>query len=175
MSRDTNPASDAGTPQPLVDEVTAVLEETFGVFRQARTSDDTMARSDQVALHASYGENPHLSRHVATSNGGTRYFLVPARGTVCLLAESGSGGCPAPGTGLEGDFTTMHAAPDLADGHVRVLGILPDGVAQIEVVSADGTVTSFPVQNNAVVADVPADPLEAVWRDSKGTQRRSML
>jgi hypothetical protein len=134
-----------------------------------------MARSDQVELHASYGENPHLSRHVATSKGGTRYFLVPARGTVCLLAENGSGGCPAPGTGLEGDFTTMHVAPDLADGHARVLGILPDGVAQIEVISADGTVTSFPVQNNAVVADVPADPLEAVWRDSKGTEKRSML
>ncbi|MBA2513600.1 MAG: hypothetical protein H0V26_04610 [Solirubrobacterales bacterium] len=83
-----------------------------------------------------YGTNPDLSRRVARSADGA-VFLVPGDGGICMVTTRsetvGGRACVTTGTALRDGLTFTQAATRA--GGRRVEGVVPDGVARVELSS----------------------------------------
>jgi hypothetical protein len=156
---------DAGPPIAAAD--TAQLA-ALGVLR--RTADAGDAPPDGVRALVTdgpapaLGANPALARHALTTALGEGLYVVPARGWVCLASTDGAGTCTPTDRIAEGYAVGLRPIPS---GY-RLGGLVPDGVARVEVRGADGTRAAAEVTGNAWSADVGFAPSSVAWTGDAG-------
>ena len=114
-----------------------------------------------------WGANPDLSRRTAPG-----VWIVPADGYVCVAnstpGETALGfGCAT----LEDVDRGLLAPSDVdKDGNGIVTGVLPDGVATVDVVDLDGSARTVNVERNTYQAAIDADVKEVRFNGPDGTQ-----
>lgn len=164
------------TPSPgadaVVSHVDVEIARNFGVFRRSRKPGDVLTRID-AGTRTSDGENLALSRRAARTASGDTYYLVPGRNALCILGDNGSGGCSPLDRAKRGDLLVVLCAPSLADTHLRIIGLFPDGVEHVIFERADGMRDQVRVENNALAVDLPRAiatelPLVARWSGPNG-------
>ena len=101
------------------------------------------------------GINPGLARRVLTSQGSV--WVIPGNGFICVW--NGGGGC--------GSLTGSIAGKNLSwtsTGNGRgtlIDGLVPDGVARVAILLANGTVDEVAVHDNVYAASTPS-PMKTV-------------
>jgi hypothetical protein len=92
---------------------------------------------------------------------------VPARGWVCLESSAGSGTCAPTDRIADGYAVALQAIPS----GFRLGGLVPDGVARVEVRGSDGSTQDADVSGNAWRADVAFVPAAVAWTGADGAER----
>jgi hypothetical protein len=155
---------------PLITAADTAQLATLGVLRRAAEAADTPP--DAVRAHVGngaapdLGANPALARHALTTALGEQLYVVPARGWVCLESTAGAGTCTPTDRIAEGYAVGLERIPS---GY-RLGGLVPDGVARVEVRGADGARAAAEVASNAWSADVAFVPSSVAWTGGAGEE-----
>jgi hypothetical protein len=159
VGRPTDVEQTVAPPKPRV-----TLGERFEVFRRAQTPADRLPAGGDTL--GGLKTRPERTRRVARQ-GAYEAFLVPTRdGQVCLAdymhgrsegAVCASAGALADETNPLGQF-----GPDW------VVYALPDGVHDVRVVLADGTLVHPRMQSNAFALRVVQAPYSVSWVGASG-------
>lgn len=140
----------------------------LGVLRrQAEPSDAAPDAVRQLIARGSgpgLGANPELARRALTTALGTSLYVVPARGWVCLASSGGQGACTPTDRIADGYAVSVGAIPS----GFRLSGLVPDGVARVEVRGAGGLSAAAAPSGNAWQADVAFAPLSVAWSGPEG-------
>jgi hypothetical protein len=153
---------------PMIDAADTAQLSLLGVLRRAAQPDD--AAPDAVRAHVGDGAAPDLganvalARHALTTALGEGLYVVPARGWVCLESTTGGGTCTPTDRIADGYAVGLEAIPS----GFRIGGLVPDGVARVEVLGAGGTTAEADVTGNAWRADVPFAPSSVAWAGDAG-------
>jgi hypothetical protein len=165
----------AGQVAPLSSGPDAADSSTFSVFRQAATA--AIPEKETGGLVGSsftgvYGANLALAREASGLPAGTAW-VVPADGSICLIAASRTYASGAPAAGALGGATCADDA-DAAAGNLQfvsgsradpgvqyVVGVVPDGVSDVYVTSSGGSVDDVTVHDN-VYEDTVAGTVSTV-------------
>lgn len=145
------------------------LASAFGVFRRGQRTTDRppQARADLVPD----GGNVALARR-ASAPSGNPIYLVPGAGSVCVADKDLAGSCVGIDQAKAGYAVTWApCAPGTLSGQIRIVGLVPDGVAEATLVLSDGRRMSVPVVENAYEFVTPgrtAAPVEVHWRAGDG-------
>lgn len=158
-------------PEPPVSGVDQRLVAAYQAFRRNRTPSDAAPFAGRQLRG---GAAAALARRGASASGHA-YYLVPAKQSLCILSENGSGGCTDVDRALQGDLIVSVCDRDLPPGSVRLAGMFPDQTTAITLTLADGTQQTLPVSDNTVVADLPVTPaarvpVKATWSTADGPQ-----
>jgi hypothetical protein len=157
---------------PLLESVPPALAAAVPAFKRPQLPSDRIPGGDPVAAldrlnDRQSGENPRLSRRVATGPRGSAY-VWPMTGGVCY-ASPGPSGCVTMSLltrhGAVLGTTRREGAPTMG-----VFGIAVEGIDRIVFTRADGTRKSVRVADGAVFKDVPADVVEASWTKPSGSR-----
>jgi hypothetical protein len=153
------PKPDLETPRPPVRSVDATLASRLAVFRRARGRADELPAGSLRGPVRNLGVNEGLARRVAreASDG---VFVVPTQDGACITAVRGGVACAGDVDIVAGNLiTSQMCVPGLANGRLRVLGVLPDGVSEATVTRRDGTTNALELDDNAYVVENPnAEP-----------------
>jgi hypothetical protein len=137
------------------------VEEAFGVFRRAERPGDRLRRNRVPGGGPHHRMvRPERTRFVARV-GGMRYFLAETKGDLCLIAESGGGGCGPKTTYLDG-HKPQGTFTD-AQGESIVVFVFPDGVREAELTLDDGQTLRIRVRNNAFARKVRSRVAAMRW------------
>lgn len=152
-----------------ISQVQAEQKEKFGIFRRPQRASDQIATSVPQLVYGrsgvsttKYGTNVALAR---TVSGGpdfplkSRIQLIPGRDFICVRIPYGPG--PAAGAGCDRtaaveagySLTLLSEGSSQADGETLIVGLVPDGIKEVTVVSADGQ-QSVPVNDNVYTTSV---------------------
>jgi hypothetical protein len=149
-----------------VTSIPMAIKTSFGVFRRARTSADSMPAHGAGTLQGHDGTETSFSRAVASSPQGAQYYLTPGQSDVCLTTGSGSGGCFEASDAAAGAFTVSLCERDQGTDELRIAGVVGDSVDGVAIKLANGALVPATLGENAFVVDVartdPAALPEAV-------------
>jgi hypothetical protein len=164
------PASDAHLitrPQPAA--VQPGLARRFGVLRRERRASDAMPRSARVLANDpdtpnTTGSNGGLGRDSGAGPKGTRIFVVPGDGAVCVVADApepggssdiATGGCADLSAAEAGTFVHgSYGGPFSAADEVLAYGLVPDGVSAVAIENGAGEKRSVDVTGNVYAARI---------------------
>ena len=157
-----------------VQQVDALISENLAIFREeadASGAEAIAAGTREAFAHIGKyaGANVELARTAQTPDGPVH--IVPGDGQVCFIGPGGMAcGTSAYLSEHPQSYATFSGSIENPRGTVRVSGIAPDGVTQIDAVSADGATTTIPVRDNAYSGLVPAGADRLEFRTtSRGT------
>lgn len=158
-------------PANVTSEVSSTLRAHYALLRRAATAEDALPRNAVGA--AEYGQNAALARRV----GDSGYYAVPgADDSLCLLTSVGGGICGRSPT--EPTILTSGVCKDGRADLFQVVGLFPDGVAQVSVAAEDGSVDRMIDVNangaNATFARTDSR-LTIAWKDADGGERSLRL
>jgi len=150
---------------PTLTEIRAVPHAqaaSFGILRRPLRSTDPFR-----GLHPGsgpFGANPALARTVSEPRGGLSAGLVsvvPANGWVCLRVPFAAGGaqwwCQTLALARTAKLVmALRPAGPLRDGAQLLIGLVPDGVGAVTVVTRTGLRRTIPVRSNVYDAQVDA-------------------
>ena len=178
----TTVASSPTVETAAPDEIAASLRADFGgVFgRPAAQSDELPAALVGRLSAASVKMNPGLARQIIALDSGLSLYLIPAaRDRVCLVDQTGSGGCSRISeVRTYGIVMTDECSAAADKGNLLVYGVVPDAVHSVQLVTADGESTQVAVGGNAWHAEAPrrgdGSPREVRWTDGGDVQRVAM-
>jgi hypothetical protein len=155
--------------------VTPALARSLAVLDRGVTASDAlpaMWKRQIESNDAAPGALLDQARRVAAGRKDSSTWVIPAGSKVCLAqAENGAfsvncsdlaeirDGALATGTG-----SALGTAPD----QVRVLGLLPDGVRDVAVLTADGNRQPVAVTENVYDALAPKQGAQLTWSDASG-------
>jgi hypothetical protein len=139
---------------------------TLGVLRREASGDaipDEVRRLIAQGSGPGLGANPDLARPALTTALGESFYVVPARGWVCLTSTASVGSCTPTDRIAEGYAVALRVIPS---GY-RLSGLVPDGVDRVQVRGADAT-AEVATSNNAWEADVAFAPTSVAWTGPAG-------
>lgn len=161
------------TPAPVKPPVSSVptsVSAAFAVFRRpARTEDEGVGiaaaptpEAEGLAGSLSHaGANTHLARHIGPSE--SELFATVGQESVCLYSAGGDT-CAESSVALEGRLLTYEVCgSDLPANHIRVSGLVLDGVSSITLKGSDGSQQTVPVVENGYSALATGHVTEAEW------------
>ncbi|WP_445150381.1 hypothetical protein [Baekduia sp. Peel2402] len=160
------PADHAATPIGAVDRDQLAL---LGVLR--RDARDTDAVPDRTREHVAQalgpdvGANADLARRALHTALGEDIYVVPGRGWVCLASSVGAAQCAPTGRIVSGNAVGLQRIPS----GVRIGGLVPDGVARVEVRGPNGETAFATAEGNAWRVDVAFDPSTVAWTREDGS------
>jgi hypothetical protein len=160
-------------PPEQVTAADADQRQAFGVLVRPETEGDRLApRAAEItdsALRRDFGVNAALARRAVRSADGDAY-LVPGRSALCIVDSSGSAACNSTEAAELGQLALLAT---LGNGSRRVIGAVPNGVSEVEVLGpkASAVVT---VRDNAYAATVDFAVAGARYSDG-GEERRVLL
>jgi len=130
----------------------------FAALHRAREADVSLPTV--APAYAQVGANLDLATPVATAAG--TIWLIPANGMMCAVARATNpyfdgGECVSDAAAAEG-HALMYATAGNAPGETFVAGIVGNGIANVTVEYADGSVGSIPVQDNVYAAVLTSQP-----------------
>lgn len=162
IARPQFPAA-AADPLATLNRVTT----RFAVLDGPRQTSDALPYGALVTVRGGliqrYGAEPELARRVDV--GGVPLYLVPGRDHLCLLTESGTGGCNPAADAIEGRLFTFEQGDPVPEGKTRVFGALPDGVRSVRLDLVDGQVVEAPVDRNVWMVVTDSEPAHVSWVD----------
>ena len=144
-------------------------KDALGVFRRAQRAGDVMPGARAAIAAAGDrqpGEDPTLGRRQDVAGGQTAY-LWPKTNGICY-ASPGPSGC-FPLRVLEERGVVLGTAGHSGAPETRVYGIVVDGIHEVAFDLDGGRRVSVPVEDNGLLADFAARPLQASWRNPDGT------
>jgi hypothetical protein len=160
-------------PPEQVTAPDAEQRQAFTVLGRAAMEDDRLPPSATAivasALRRDFGVNGVLARRAALSED-TDAYLVPGRSAVCIVDSHGTAGCNSTEAAELGQLATVAILPN---GTRRVVGAVPDGVREVEVLGRE-TSTVVAVQDNAYVATLDSAVTGARYSDG-GQERQIFL
>jgi hypothetical protein len=142
---------------------------SFGVLRRrARSGDRAPAgvrRSPFAGRFAGRGATRRARGGTRTASArAAAVFVTPTADGVCAQEASGAGSCAPLADARAGRLVVAaDSLPGTAPGTVRVIGLAPDGVAEVTLTLADGTALTERVVGNTYVFDVGAAPASIGW------------
>jgi hypothetical protein len=140
----------------------------LGVLRRGAEPSDALSGSARTHVAAGatpdLGANASLARRALTTSLGEELYVVPARGWVCLTSSTATGVCSPTDRIAEGYAVGLEQIPS----GFRLSGLVPDGVASVEVRGAGGATATSEVSDNAWRADVGFLPTAVAWTGSAG-------
>jgi hypothetical protein len=149
--------------KPIVQSVSPETRAAFGVLRGP--GEASTQSPDPATLQA--GANPGLGRVLVTSPSGTKFFLIPGNGQVCLGTADATLTCNSPNEAIGGGLIAVGiCGKGIPKGQIQIAAILPDGVANVTLVDDGGGTKTLPVHNNMWVLEQSASrplPVEARW------------
>jgi hypothetical protein len=140
----------------------------LGILRRPQQPGDALpeeADRTQDPVARSTGENPALARKVSFGALGDAW-VIPADGGVCL--QSQGGGCDTDVDGHPPYIQTLGGGID-HPGVYHITGLVPDGVATVELRFTDGTVDTLTVQQNVYMANVTSGLTSTTFTLADGT------
>jgi hypothetical protein len=155
-----DPNEHAAVPIGAVDQAQLAL---LGVLRRGGRPDDAVPdrTRDQVAaaLGPDVGANAGLARHALRTALGEDLYVVPGRGWVCLTSTTAPASCVPTERVAEGYGVALQRIPS----GFRLGGLVPDGVAGVEVRGTAGETATATAEGNAWRADVAFEPAAVAW------------
>jgi hypothetical protein len=155
-----DPSTHAATPIAAPDQEQLAL---LGVLRREGRPEDAVPDRTREhvdrSLGPDVGANAGLARHALRTGLGEDLYVVPARGWVCLTSSTGPANCVPTARIAEGYGAAVQRIPS----GFRLGGLVPDGVARVEVRGADGASATVESEGNAWRADVPFEPSAVAW------------
>jgi hypothetical protein len=138
----------AAAPEP--DQLAA-----FAILRRPRTASDEVPRTVTTYLSGASGANRGLAHHVA-GPAGTSAWVVPGRGSMCILAswargEQSGARCSENATAVSGRLDLTLTSVSTA-GAQLLAGLVPDGVSQVVVHLRSGAEQQAPVSENVYIS-----------------------
>jgi len=148
--------------EPPVSAVPASISQRFSLFR------GPVDKAPDAAFLVE-GAAPTLARHMPVSFRGAAW-AAPSRDGVCVALQRDTGiitGCSNEAATTSG----LTAVTSTADGETAIVGLVPDGVARVTLVSGDGSERVLPVASNTYSAMVPGttDHVSFVTDDGRAT------
>jgi hypothetical protein len=148
---------------PLVATPDGAQLAALGILGRAAQPDDALPEAARAHLARGatpdLGANPALARHALTTSLGEGLYVVPGRGWVCLASSTGAATC-TPTDRIAAGYAVM--LQEIPSGW-RLSGLLPDGVARVEVRGAAGETATATASGNAWRADVAFAPARVAW------------
>lgn len=155
-----NAALDSGSSAPSkAQSVNPLVASHFALFRSEAGADGAAPaqRSQDDSLAREAGMNPQLARASQSVEGDT-VIAAPTRDGACLGTERfGLMTCGSAQEAVDGTIVAaIVCSPHLDKGQVAVFALVPDGVAAVRGLDAQGdTMASYPVVNNTVGKVLP--------------------
>lgn len=147
------------------DQVPAAAESAFGVLRSARQTvpdavSDAMAKSPQY--DRAFAPNTELARALPYENPstGTVPWLIPGDGGLCLYVPDTEGAGISCATLSEAKAGELHVVLSPMGKASFAVGVVPDGVARVRALVADGSARDIEVRRNTYV--VTTDDIDVV-------------
>ena len=108
----------------------------FAILRREQTEADQIPPQSPVALSGASGANLALARR-AQGFGEQRAWIVPGRGTLCLIAQwparhAGGANCVPDASAAAGQLVVVSGTQG-APGFEFIAGLVPDGVSVVSV------------------------------------------
>ena len=138
------------SPRTKAESADPRLAKSVRAFRRERRADDALTPDGERLLEAAseLGTNVKLARKAKKAGDGRTYFLVPGNDSVALVNEQGLGAIDDIDHALSGQSLGVE---DCAGDQIRLIGMLPDEVADARVVLSDGSVRQLDVEGNVYV------------------------
>jgi hypothetical protein len=129
----------------------------FAILRRAPGEADQIPPQSPVALSGSSGANLGLARR-AQGFGAQRAWVVPGRGTLCLIAQwparhGGGANCVPDASAAAGELVVVSGTTG-ARGFEFVAGLVPDGVSVVSVHLRGRGVTTAAVHEGVYMAAI---------------------
>jgi hypothetical protein len=129
----------------------------FAILRRGQTEADRIPPQSPVALSGASGANLGLARR-AQGFGEQRAWIVPGRGTLCLIAQwparrAGGANC-VPNTAAAAGQLVVVSGTQSAPGFEFVAGLVPDGVNVVSIHLRGRGVTSAAVHEGVYMAAI---------------------
>lgn len=143
--------------RPQAQRISRDLAAAFAVLRSPRETADVLPQTGRAALLSEEpnqtGENGILSRFAAEATEGTRLYVVPGAGTLCVLVvadKSSGGGCGQTRDTVSGRWWHLSGgtALGIAAGKLLLYGLAPDNIAQVSVTTGTAPSKSITPQRN---------------------------
>jgi hypothetical protein len=168
---DGPPAPDPALPERNDAATVTVVDRdqlaTLGVLRRDAEPGDAIPDGARQHTEAGsgpgLGANPDLARRALRTPLGEALYVVPARGWVCLTSTAEVGSCTPTDRIADGYAVSLRPIPS---GY-RLSGLVPDGVARVEVRGAVLRLSTG-VGENAWLLDVPFVPTSVAWTGAAG-------
>ena len=146
----------------------------FAILRRAPTAADQIPLPTPIALSGASGANLGQARRAAGS-GGAQAWVVPGRGSVCLIAawpaqHAGGAGCVPDATATAGELV-LESASRLAPGREFIAGLVPDRVSSVTVTLAGGGQRTAPVRENVYLLAIAGSAEAVTFEGPHGTVR----
>jgi hypothetical protein len=161
------------TPAPVEPPASSVptsVTAAFAVFRRPATTEDegvgiagaSTPQAEGLAGSLSHsGANTHLARHIGPSS--SELFATVGQDSVCLYSAGGDT-CAESSVALEGRLLTYEVCDaGLPANHIRVSGLVLDGVTSVTLKDASGSDQTVPVTKNGFSALATGHVTEAQW------------
>jgi hypothetical protein len=171
----------ASTPQAAAPGVDPQVLASYGIFRRARTADDTLPAAVATATigtaAGSEGANVELARHALTNGSGDGIYIVPTQGGVCLESTSGiENGCSSNAQLVPDGVAELVACGPTAlpNNQADIYGLLPDGATNPVLHFVNQTSAPVRVQGNVFTVRVllTGEPrtTQITWTGANGDQ-----
>jgi hypothetical protein len=168
-----------GTVMPSSDTAARATSQ-FSVLRRAQTPDDAIpakwsGQASETARRSGAGSvDLSTARRVSLTAGKGVAWVAAGGGAICLLNQSGDAASLACGSDQDagaGQTITTDSGVGfgLAEGQLKISGLLPDGAAKVRMATLDGAVQPIEVQDNVysvVLSGQQPDRVE--WTDATG-------
>ena len=128
-----------------------------------------MGRSSGIMV-AEHGIALDLARRVPTAAGGSRAWVVPSAEGLCTLVRTPNSIGPGGGCGTGDEVFTQGAVVTFGDrnGNTEVIGLVPDGVDEVQLHFADGDAQSLQVRDNGYFAKVSRRTTKVTFAGDSG-------
>jgi hypothetical protein len=151
----SNTPPGAGEPRAVLPDASA--QTALGILQRPAASTDGIPPTDRVGFSGHSGANPDLARKANGLNGSSAW-VVPGRGSICLIADSTittltSAGCNPDSSALAGELMLQSTATELP-GVDYVAGLVPDGVKQVALELTDKQTVIVPVHENVYAEEI---------------------
>jgi hypothetical protein len=164
------PATQSQAPergQPPVAGVEPDQAAAFSVLRRGRSSSDELPSAAAAAIargpQGDLGANPGLARRAGTSTAAELY-VVPARGSLCLVTGDGAMACNRSQAARDGYVLSLR---ETGPGVIGLAGMVPDGVGSVRVMGA-GNDVEVATEANTWALNVGFEPTAVRWSDGGG-------
>ena len=152
-------ADDPPPAPPTSTEPVAATEAQITAFavlaRSASPADEENDRVARLADEAERGFDADGARVVGETDAGP-IWLFPANGALCLALEDTSD--DSIGTACEPSESVIARGITIGDG-THVYGLVPDGVASVDVTDANEDTTTLPLSSGSSVYTLGTDPV----------------
>jgi hypothetical protein len=129
----------------------------LGILRRSVTAVDQIPPQDSIEFSGASGANVTLARR-AQGISGAEGWVVPGKGSLCVIAEwpashAGGAACMSDADAVAGNLA-VEAGSTKAVGMDFVAGVVPDGISEVTVHLASGTIEAVAVHENMYATGV---------------------